>query len=198
MRSHDVPCVQGNHDAWLIKNYRSGKKLADIPVEERAWVHHNANLLDDDDIAYLAQLPQAISFEIDQSAYCMTHMYRDYEEIVSICAYEEFMVQIVGAEASIDIRRLIIGHTHRQAVRHLSDDLLWLNPGSVSYRRRDDPDQTAHYAVIVDAQISLRRLPYDMAPLRSYVDSVRLMETEINMAKRSFGFRKESKRSIKS
>lgn len=163
----------------------------------RAWVHHNAILLDDDDIAYLAQLPQAITFEIDQSVYCMTHMYRDYEEIVSICSYEEFMAQIVGADANIDVRRLIIGHTHRQAVRYLSDDLLWLNPGSVSYRRRDDLDQTAHYAVIVDGKISLRRLLYDMAPLRSYVDRVRLMDAEIDMAKHSFGFRKETKRSVK-
>lgn len=196
MRLHDVPCVQGNHDAWLIKNYRSGKKLENIPVEERAWVHHNANLLDDADIAYLAQLPQAITFEIDQSAYCMTHMYRDYEEVVSICSYEEFMAQIIGVGASRDVKRLIIGHTHRQAVRYLSDDLLWLNPGSVSYRRKDDPDQTAHYAVVMDGKISLRRLTYDMAPLRSFVNGVRLMEAEINMAKRSFGLRKETKRSI--
>ncbi len=36
--------------------------------------------------------------------------------------------------------RLVIGHTHRQAVRYLSDSPLWLNPGSVSYRRFDDLD----------------------------------------------------------
>jgi len=196
IRSHHVPCVQGNHDAWVAKNYRD-RTGEEIPVEERSWVHHNANLLNDDDIAYLEQLPQALTFDVDENTYCMTHMYQGYEEIVSIHAYQQFINQIGAADGSADgaanSKRLILGHTHRQAVRYLADDRLWVNPGSVSYRRKDDPDQTAHYAVIVDGVISLRRLAYDLTPLRTYVENVvedvSLKATEAAVAKRFFGLR---------
>ena len=189
IRAHDVPCVQGNHDAWVVQHYHTGGPLAEVPVEERAWVHHNAGLRTGEEIAYLEQLPRAIAFAIDGVSYCMTHLYQDYQEIVSIHAYEHFLNEIVDSERGAAIQRLIIGHTHRQAVRYLADDLLWLNPGSVSYRRRDDPDQTAHYAVIVDGRISLRRLAYDLTPLRTYVDNLSLKATELDAGKRFFGSR---------
>ena len=192
VRSHDVRCVQGNHDSWVVMNYRSGKKFENIPVEERAWVHHNASLLDEQDIEYLEQLPKALTFELDKIAYCITHLYQDYEEIVSLYSYQKFLGHIVEDGNKADISRLIIGHTHRQAVRYLSDDILWLNPGSVSYRRKDDPDQTAHYAVIVDGNISLKRLSYDLAPLRSYVGKVQLKLSESDVAKHFFELRKDN------
>lgn len=186
LRANEVPCVQGNHDAWVVMNYRAGGTLDEVPVEERAWVHHNASLLDDEDIDYLAQLPRAITFDIDSQVYCMTHLYQEYQELVSLYAYQNFLNEIIEGENAAPIQRLIIGHTHRQAVRYLTDDLLWLNPGSASYRRRDDPDQTAHYAVIVDGVISLRRLAYDLTPLCTYVESLSLKATEIDAAKRFF------------
>ena len=74
--------------------------------------------------------------------------------------------------------RLIFGHTHRQAVRYLSDTELWLNPGSVSYRRPDDPDQTAHYITIVDGVISLRRVAYDLEPVWRAARSVQIKVSE--------------------
>lgn len=194
VRAHQVPCVQGNHDAWVVMNYRAGGALDDIPTEERAWVHHNASLLDDADIAYLAQLPRALTFMLDETPYCMTHLYQEYQEIVSLHVYHSFLTEIAGTDNpetndTRTIQRLIVGHTHRQAVRYLTDDLLWLNPGSASYRRRDDPDQTAHYAVIVDGVISLRRLAYDLTPLRIYTGQVSLKDAEVDAAKRFFGER---------
>jgi len=90
------------------------------------------------------------------------------------------------------ITRLILGHTHRQVIRHLSDTLLWLNPGSALYRRRDDPDQTAHYATITDGVISLRRVPYNLEPLRRYVGQVCLKESEVSVAEHIFGPRETS------
>lgn len=187
VRAHQVACVQGNHDAWVVMNYREDGTLAAMPAAERAWVHHNAALLDADDIAYLAALPRSLSFELDGLAYCMTHLYQEYQEIVSIHAYQQFLSELTGQAGANTIQRLIIGHTHRQAVRYLADDLLWLNPGSASYRRRDDPDQRAHYAVIIDGVISLRRLDYDLTPLRSYVEKLTLQPNELDAAKRFFG-----------
>ena len=166
IRAHHVTCVQGNHDRYVALCYRSGDTLERVSEAERAWAHHNASLLHEQDVTFLEQLPRAISLEMDGTAYGMTHLYRQYDEIVSLHAYEEFRVEVFPVGETHCLTRLILGHTHRQCVRYLSDELLWLNPGSVSYRRRDDPDQTAHYVTITDGQISLQRLAYNIEPLR--------------------------------
>jgi len=189
VRAHDVQCTQGNHDRWVVACYRNGKSLLALPAAERAWAHHNAALLDREDIRYLEQLPQALSFELDGVPYGMVHFYQKYEEIVSIHAYVQFCAETFAPLPTEPLSRLIFGHTHRQAVRYLSDEILWLNPGSASYRRRDDPDQSAHYATISDGVISLKRLSYDMEPLRQAVEGVRLMESEMLSAGRYFGIR---------
>ncbi|MBE2200698.1 MAG: metallophosphoesterase family protein [Anaerolinea sp.] len=181
-----VPCVQGNHDLWVTMQYRQGNTLDRVPEAERAWVHHNAGLLDEAEIAYLEQLPQMMTFELDGVQYGLTHLYQEYKEIVSLHAYAQFCTERFDNAA---FTRLILGHTHRQAVRYLSDELLWLNPGSVSYRRHDDPDQTAHYTTIVDGRISLHRLDYDLAPLYYAVQQVTLKEEEMKATTRFFGAR---------
>ena len=186
IRSHDVLCTQGNHDRGVVACYRSGAMLESVPTEDRKWVNHNASLLDEQDIDYLDRLPRTMTFDRDEIPYAMTHQCQDYQEIVSLHTYALFLDSITGQEKSC-VTRLILGHTHRQAVRYLSDELLWLNPGSVSYRRPDDPDTTAHYAVITDCVISLKRLSYDLSPLQKYVAQVSLRESEISVAKRCFG-----------
>ena len=80
-----------------------------------------------------------------------------------------------------------MGHTHRQSIRYLSDMCSWLNPGSVSYRRRDDPDQAAHYATIIDGKISLKRAEYDISPLYRFVQNISLKESEMEVANFFFG-----------
>lgn len=181
-RENQIPCVKGNHDHWVVKNYRNGQFLESVSAEERAWVHHNASLLTEREIDFLEQLPEAITFDCDGLSYGMTHLYREYDEIVSIYEFNQFCNTTFGTS----LNRLIIGHTHRQAVRYLSDSLLWLNPGSVSYRRFGDPDQTAHYIVIIDGNISLRRLAYDFAAVFHVMNQVRLKASEIQFAKRNF------------
>jgi predicted phosphodiesterase len=179
--------VQGNHDAWVALNYRQGHFLENVPEEELAWVHLNTSLLDDADIAYLENLPKTLAVELDGIMYGMTHMYRDYNEIVSLHAFQQFCAEAFDSTAPAAITHLIMGHTHRQSVRYLADETLWLNPGSVSYRRADDPDQSAHYATIADGKISLKRLAYDTTPLYYFVQGIHLKESEIKVAAFFFG-----------
>jgi putative phosphoesterase len=183
VRSHNVTCVQGNHDAWLADNYRRGKTLETVSAEERAWVHLNAGLVDESEICFLAALPKTLVIELDGITYGLTHAYRDYNEIVSLYAYDQFIAAAFAPASAAPISRLIMGHTHRQSVRYLADDRLWLNPGSVSYRRQDDPDPCAHYAVITDGKISLRRLAYDRTPLYQSLQHIHLSESEMNAAR---------------
>lgn len=188
VRDHEVICVQGNHDRWVVANYRQGKTAEQVPAAERAWVHHNAGRLSAEAIAFLEQLPQARSFALDGLDYGLTHLYQEYEEIVSLHQFSQFARETF---AGTEPPRLIIGHTHRQAIRYLSDNRLWLNPGSVSFRRPDDPDKSAHYAVIVDGQLSLRRVVYRLGPLRKAVARVAaeapLQPSEMASAYRFFG-----------
>jgi len=187
IRGHDVHCVQGNHDGWVALTYRRGATLAAVPEAERAWVHLNAGLVNEAEVCFLESLPKTLAFDLDGIAYGLTHLYREYNEIVSLHAYDQFLAEAFDPTARGNISRLILGHTHRQAIRYLADNCLWLNPGSVSYRRMDDPDPTAHYAVIIDGKIFLRRLEYDRSPLYSFTQVVQLKEDEMKAARFFFG-----------
>jgi len=186
IREHQVICTQGNHDRWLVKTYQSLSK-SDRPAGKRAWIDHNIERLVEDDIDFLAGLPLAISFQIDSLKFGMTHLYDGYDEITNINAFFQFRRDRFPGEKNNDLFRLVLGHTHRQGVHYLSDEVLWLNPGSVSYRRPDDPDQTAHYVVITDGTISLKRLPYDLSALRQILQTISLVESEQQAGERFFG-----------
>lgn len=188
VRAHGVICVQGNHDRDVVATFRAAQGFANLPVEQRRWRHLNAGLLDEDAIAYLAALPQARTFDFDGQRYGLTHWFYGYDIIVSLDTFETFRAQTFDCPLP---DRLIFGHTHRQAVHYLSDERLWMNPGSVSYRRPDDPDQTAHYLTITEGVISLRRVDYDLRGLYRFVQGVELQEDELRVARRFFGPRGE-------
>jgi predicted phosphodiesterase len=185
VQSHGVICTQGNHDQWVAINYRAGKTLETVPMADRAWVHYTVGLLDEADVTFLEGLPRAMVVDVDGVTYGLTHLYQAYEEIVSLYAFHNFIAETFDE----DPLRVILGHTHRQSIRYLSNEHLWLNPGSVSYRRQDDPDQTAHYATIVDGVLALHRLAYDLTPLRAAVQRVSLKEGEMRVAHFFFGTR---------
>jgi predicted phosphodiesterase len=187
VREHEVVCVQGNHDARVALNYRQGNTLETVAPEERLWVHLNAGLLSEDEVRFLENLPIARTVALDGQLYGLTHLFKDCDEIVSLHAFRQFCKETFDHAAPGEINRLILGHTHHQAVRYLSDDCLWLNPGSTSYRRTDDPDPSAHYATIVDGRISLKRLDYDRTPLFRFLQGVRLKEWEMKVAHFFFG-----------
>jgi putative phosphoesterase len=175
VREHNVIAVMGNHDQWVARRYRQGAFMETLPLQERMWINHNISQLNDDDIAYLEQLPTTLTFCADGFDYALTHIHDGYREIKSLHQYEAFRAdRFDGA----DYTRLLLGHTHRQALRYLSDDVLWLNPGSGSYRRPDDPDKTAHYATIVDGQISLGRVAFDHGHLYHVTQQLEIGDKE--------------------
>lgn len=186
VRAHGVICVQGNHDREVIHYYRAGERGDRVPPAERKWAHYNAGLLSEDEVVFLEQLPLAVTFTLDGIRYGLTHMYRAYEEIVSLHAYSRFRAAMFADGDRPLPNRLIFGHTHRQGIRYLSDSLLWLNPGSISYRRPDDPDQSAHYITITDGVISLRRVDYDLEPVWRALRAVPVKVSEAVAAERFF------------
>lgn len=125
-----------------------------------------------------------MTFDLDGIRYGMTHLYRNYELILSRHAYRSFC-QTRFPNHEID--RLILGHTHRQGIMTLGEREVWLNPGSASYRRMDDPDQEAHYIVIEDGIISLRSVPYDCSVVYHEVMQQRLAVDELRVMQWCFG-----------
>lgn len=175
--------VHGNHDTLLTQIYASGEYLTKKGHDFK-WSHDNCLKMSPQDIAFLEGLPTHQYFEADGVHYLVQHQYKsDYTTVECRFQFDQFWAEH-APEVPRDARRcMIFGHSHRQAIHYLSSDRLWLNPGSVSYRRPDDPEKTAHYAVIEDGQISLRQVPYDashqLAAAQKYLDEDGMMETEL-------------------
>ena len=189
IQAHGVPTVQGNHDAWVALYYRRGRSLPNPTSEERGWVHYTASQLSEADILFLEDLPETLTFSLDGVEYGMTHLIHKQSELVSRHAFAQFRQERFGGAA---YTRLITGHTHFQGVRQLSNAWLWLNPGSVSYRRRGDPDKTAHYIVVSSAsgengRISLNRLAYDRRKLYTAAKVIPLGPSEQKSVESIFG-----------
>lgn len=185
IQAHHVPCVMGNHDSWVAAHFRTLDRYQNTPENELGWEVHNARLLREEDVTFLESLPDVAEIEIDGAIYGMRHLVGAFDEnieIQSLHAYNQFTAE----HFSHNLSHLIVGHTHRQAVHYLSRHQRWINPGSVSYRRRDDPDQTAHYMTIVDGEISFHRLAYDRTPLRQHLAQLCLNEPSMQTAQRIF------------
>ena len=146
-----VRAVSGNHDRGVIQAYEQPEEH--VPL---TWRIDNAQKLDSHHIAYLKDLPNQLTLDIDGDTYGVTHEYRGYDIIRSMEAFRNFSDDRFGQS----LHKMIFGHTHRRELSYLSDGDSWLNPGSVSYRRPDEDYRGAHYSVIQDGKVSLRTVPY--------------------------------------
>jgi len=189
VREHRVICVRGNHDEDVVSCYRQCGCIEDLETAELLWKHHNAMSLDEQDISFLDQLPTSADFSLDGVRYCMSHSYPiniktggGYGAIETHSEFISFVHQNFPMNSTESLPRLIFGHTHRLGVHYLSDVTLWINPGSISYRRPDDQEQGAHYITITDSRIRLRRVEYDLEPLFSEVRHLKMEKSQLNWA----------------
>lgn len=157
MREHRAHCVLGNHDVHVLSLTREDCKWA-YDAHEWTWAHQNRELLDDADMTFLRSLPKTLFLTADNIAYQMQHQYdRAYGTIESLSQFHAFW----QGETVLPARRMLFGHTHRRGAHLLDAQTGWLNPGSVSYRRPDDPDKQAHYLVIENGEVHFGSVSYD-------------------------------------
>ena len=193
MQSHHVCGVRGNHDDRILDLWRNGN-FADVPPSAFGWAHHNCLRLCGKDIAYLDGLPSIHCFQADGIAYLMAHRCGSgYETIESQYHFDRYWAEHFNLPGCAGMeRRMIFGHTHRQMAVRLENGL-WINPGSASYRRQDDPDKTAHYAMVDGGIIRFERIPYNRRPL--FQEAVRcrsrMNPDEWHVADFFFGWREE-------
>lgn len=120
VREHGAHCVMGNHDRHLLNILFSGEVDAFRGTNRYKWVHDNCERVTDEDIAFLAALPQHMSFEADGIAYLMQHQMLDnsYDMPESVQTFDAFW-RVWYAGESRPEQRMIFGHTHRRLVHRL-------------------------------------------------------------------------------
>ena len=159
--------VKGNHDGNAVRVFHT-EDFRHVPAGQYKWVHHNLERMIGEQVAYIDSLSESAVFQADGWVYLVQHQYRpgSYEVIECRHVFEEHWRRHTPKEYWVaPRRRMVFGHTHRQCVHILGDGMEWLNPGSVSYHRQDDPDKDARYMVITDGSIKMRSLPYPREPL---------------------------------
>jgi len=191
-REHNVLCVMGNHDERLLAYHAEcAETLDEVPSNEYGWIHDNLRYVNDSDIAYIAAFPKVLSFEADGYRYLVSHYCtEDFCAPECVEHFDDFCAQNPIGNTNLPTR-LIFGHAHRQYVKQLRGGRIVINPGSVSYRRGDDFEKAALYAVIEDGEIELRAVEYDRTPLLEYTldmaKSGRMDQSEARVAFFFFG-----------
>jgi putative phosphoesterase len=159
VRDREVPTVMGNHDRAVATDtaFRFNRMAG-------AGVEHARETLTDDQIAWLADLP-------DERVECdgrvkIVHGHPDDPDRYTYP--DEFSPRMLGEEDA-----LITGHTHVQGHEQYGEGIV-MNPGSVGQPRDGDP--RAAYAVLdLDAlTVEEHRVEYDIAAVERAVEEAGL------------------------
>lgn len=159
--------VQGNHDRYAVQ---TAKSIASGQASDKQykWIHYNLERMSREEISYLERLPKSLHFCVDGWSYLLCHQYAEgtYDAIENRSCFQDFW-QANTPESlwNASHKRIIFGHSHRQCIHMLGSHMEWINPGSISYRRPDDPEKNAQYMVIIDGNISMRCVAYDRSPM---------------------------------
>ncbi|RLM56790.1 metallophosphoesterase [Halobellus sp. Atlit-31R] len=147
LRERDVPTVMGNHDRAVASgtSFRFNSMAA-------AGVEHAREELDDDALAWLADLPDERTVLDGRLKLVHGHP----EDPDRYTYPEEFAPKMLDSE---DV--LVTGHTHVQGHEEFEEGIV-MNPGSVGQPRDGDP-RAAYALVDLDAlTVEERRVAYDV------------------------------------
>jgi putative phosphoesterase len=160
VRERSVPTVMGNHDRAVA----SGTAFR-FNAMAKAGVDHARADLDDDQLAWLADLPDERT--VADGRVKLVHGHPDDPDRYTYP--EEFSARMLRGE---DV--LVTGHTHVQGHRVFEDSVV-MNPGSVGQPRDGDP--RAAYAVVdlgEDVRVDERRVEYDVDAVAAAVEEAEL------------------------
>jgi len=165
VRSVASVTVQGNHD----RNVETPERYVHNEMAH-AGLEHARSELDDDQRAWLAELP----FRVDIAAgdYLLVHSHPDEERRGSYVRPRQFPEMRPYLD---DYDGIVLGHTHVQHEATV-DGRLVVNPGSVGQPRDNDP--RAAYAILdTDADsVELRRVAYPVERAQEFAERVGLPE----------------------
>jgi len=150
-----VAWVRGNADRELA-DLALGKDIP-VPDEISPWA---ARQLSRDHISVLGTLPHPVTFEVDGFGpvlFCHGTPRDDAEVVLVDTRLERWAEVLAGVPAGVST--VVCGHTHMQFIRQAHGRQI-VNPGSVGmpYGRAG-----AHWALLADGAITLRRSEFDAA-----------------------------------
>lgn len=126
LKSHDVICVKGNHDIYLLR----GKAPSDANSKVKASVEFTKKIISSKSLKFLKNIPEKIELTINDKKVFICHgspwelleerIYPDYAN------FEKF--EEVGADV------IVLGHTHYPYVREVGNKTI-INPGSCGQPR---------------------------------------------------------------
>jgi putative phosphoesterase len=147
VRSREIPTVMGNHDRAVA----SGTAVR-FNSMAKAGVEYARDHLDDDAMAWLAELPDERT--LLDGRIKIVHGHPDDPDRYTYPA--DFAPGLLDDE-----ELLVMGHTHVQHHAVFEEGML-MNPGSVGQPRDGDPD--AAYAVVDldEREVDERRVTYDI------------------------------------
>jgi putative phosphoesterase len=161
VRDRAIPTVMGNHDRAVATGtaFRFNSMAG-------AGVEYAGEQLDDDAVAWLADLPDTRT--VADGRMKLVHGHPDDPDRYTYPA--EFAASMLDGEAV-----LVTGHTHVQA-HEVFDEGIVLNPGSVGQPRDGDP--RAAYAVVDldERTVEEKRVEYDIDAVVSAVREAGLPE----------------------
>ena len=167
--------VSGNHDREVVEANRNP-----IPDDQITWCFHNARKLRPKDVEYLDALPMSLKVTVGDVDIGVSHAFRDYKIIRSVEDFENFSQELFDEV----LHHLVFGHTHRRGIHYLDDTLLWMNPGSIAYRRRDENRRGAHYIVHDETGYHLNHVDFPTDILVQELSTLNLLKDQIAVANR--------------
>jgi putative phosphoesterase len=159
VRERAIPTVMGNHDRAVA----AGTAFR-FNAMAKAGVEYARERLDDDALAWLADLPDERS--LLDGRVKLVHGHPDDPDRYTYPA--DFAPGLLDDE-----ELLVMGHTH---VQHhaVFDDGIVLNPGSVGQPRDGDPDAAFAVVDLDDRAVDERRVAYDIDRVAEAVEAAGL------------------------
>lgn len=153
--------VRGNHEDMLSKAKKSPDFLLQIDLRYGTGLRVALEQLNDNQVEELCNLPHPLSLSIEGCKILLCHgspwdkdyyIYPDAElGILQKCAFKEFDL-------------VVLGHTH-YPMRHVIDETIVVNPGSVGQPRNHQPGAQWVMFDTETRKIEFRCEPYDVTLL---------------------------------
>ena len=155
VRRYATTVVRGNHDHSVAQRVlvRPGGTFRKMVAAMRP---HHFDVLNDDHLTWLAQMPVTRHLVLDDQRFLLVHATpRDPMDEYIGDNVEQWQQRL----EHVDVDFVCVGHTH--IPMHLKlDNMQVINPGSVGQPRDGDP--RAAYAIIDRGQVEFRRVAYDV------------------------------------
>jgi putative phosphoesterase len=155
LRSHATLSIRGNHDHSVAQRV-AVRPSGTFRQMAAAMRPHHFEVLTDEDLTWLAELPVTQHVHLDGHSFLLVHATpRDPMDEYITDAAEQWQSRL----EHIDVDFVCVGHTHIPMHLELGGTQV-INPGSVGQPRDSDP--RAAYAIIEDGVVQFKRVEYDI------------------------------------